>query len=310
MRHKAAILSLGVGLFMVGPWSCGGDDARISSSTDTITQGLDCQDGVDVGPDVLMANPGAVDAGTAWPQVLWHCGAVMGPTKAQLMYWGPSWQDPSFAIDRVDGLQTFFTGFGDSRYAQLASEYTGITQGAVIPASSAVSYLPPAYVQDAFPQSGSVKPIDAVDEVCGWTNNSPDPSTLYILLSELAQDGPECGWHASGKCSNGSPLLVIYVPNLDASSPSCGGITNWNADPTRSVPLAKLANTLAHELTEARTDPFQSGWFDVDGGEVGDKCAWTFQSPVTLTNGSRWDLQTEWSNQAYAQGLDPCVQGD
>jgi hypothetical protein len=48
---------------------------------------------------------------------------------------------------------------------------------------------------------------------------------------------------------------------------------------------------------EAITDPDLSAWYDSSGSEIGDKCAWKFQSCVNL--GSRsWQLQEEWSNSA------------
>ena len=40
------------------------------------------------------------------------------------------------------------------------------------------------------------------------------------------------------------------------------------------------------------------------GSEIGDKCAWLFTGPVTLSNGSVWQLQEEWSN-----AVTGCVQG-
>jgi hypothetical protein len=62
---------------------------------------------------------------------------------------------------------------------------------------------------------------------------------------------------------------------------------------THSQGLAALANVSAHELSEARTDPATpGGWYDSQGQEDGDKCAWTFSVPyVTI-----WKLQGEWSN--------------
>ena len=39
-----------------------------------------------------------------------------------------------------------------------------------------------------------------------------------------------------------------------------------------------------------------NAWYDSNGQEVGDKCAWQFGSPVTLSNGIEWQLQEEWSN--------------
>ena len=67
--------------------------------------------------------------------------------------------------------------------------------------------------------------------------------------------------------------------------------------------LAALANVSGHELSEARTDPRNGGWYDRQGAENGDKCAWTFGAPsVLFTNGTKWKVQGEWSNAAYNGG--------
>ena len=65
-----------------------------------------------------------------------------------------------------------------------------------------------------------------------------------------------------------------------------------------------IANVSAYELSEARTNPANPGaWYDAQGQENGDKCAWTFNVPlVTFMDGSQWKLQGEWSNTAYNGG--------
>jgi hypothetical protein len=65
---------------------------------------------------------------------------------------------------------------------------------------------------------------------------------------------------------------------------------------------------------ESATDPLPGGatyaWIDKSGSEIGDKCAWQFSGPVTLSNGSEWQLQQEWSNDANGAGkTGACAQG-
>ena len=64
--------------------------------------------------------------------------------------------------------------------------------------------------------------------------------------------------------------------------------------------LAALANVSGHELSEARTDPHLDAWFDSNGQENSDKCAWSFgPTLVPFNNGTSWKLQGNWSNSAY-----------
>jgi len=73
---------------------------------------------------------------------------------------------------------------------------------------------------------------------------------------------------------------------------------------SRRARTAALANVTGHEISEARSDPANPGaWYDADGEENGDKCAWTFNVPyVSFRHGTRWKLQGEWSNNAFTTG--------
>src|SRR5262249_22249636 len=67
--------------------------------------------------------------------------------------------------------------------------------------------------------------------------------------------------------------------------------------------LAALANVSGHELSEARSDPSNGGWYDRRGQENGDKRAWSYGAPlVTFCNPTQWKIQGEWSNAAYSSG--------
>jgi hypothetical protein len=98
---------------------------------------------------------------------------------------------------------------------------------------------------------------------------------------------------------NGQSIAVAYMPNTTGVT-GCdpGNLYNLSG----SEGLRSLANVTSHEFMEAVTDTWPSsstyGWIDASGSEIGDKCAWTFQSPVTLSNGSQWQLQEEYSNGA------------
>ena len=45
------------------------------------------------------------------------------------------------------------------------------------------------------------------------------------------------------------------------------------------------ASIIAHEVTEAATDPELSAWFDGEGKENADKCAWTYGSVWKVIGG-------------------------
>jgi hypothetical protein len=104
-----------------------------------------------------------------------------------------------------------------------------------------------------------------------------------------------CAWHSYGTCGS-TPVEFAFFFNLDGDAGCDPGDTSG----LHSQGLAALANVTGHELSEARTDPSNGGWYDRSGGENADKCAWSFGSPLlTLSNGSQWKIQGNWSNYAY-----------
>jgi serine protease len=83
---------------------------------------------------------------------------------------------------------------------------------------------------------------------------------------------------------------------------------------------------LGHEIAETFTDPGAEssagqvqygGWFDYQGWENGDKCAWVGDglqvpgSPYNMTgnDGKTYAVQALWSNQAL-NGVGYCSQGN
>ena len=47
-----------------------------------------------------------------------------------------------------------------------------------------------------------------------------------------------------------------------------------------------MVSVIAHELEETATDPDLNAWYDSSGAENADKCAWTFGTTYTVSNGS------------------------
>jgi hypothetical protein len=107
-----------------------------------------------------------------------------------------------------------------------------------------------------------------------------------------------CAYHSWGSCGS-TPIQFAFFWHLDGD-PGCDpGDTSG----LHSQGLAAIANVSGHELSEARTDPEGSAWFDGSGEENGDKCAWSWPSGapllVTFSNSTEWKIQGEWSNAAY-----------
>jgi hypothetical protein len=252
------------------------------------------------GMDVRAANPhgfvpakGAKSQGASArrnPDMLFHNGQIMTTSNVTPIYWGTSWGNATFVADKQSGLASFYTGFSDSNYAKTSDEYGG-TNGTVGPSNTFTTGI-----TDTSPAPSKAPSTTAVlNEVAKFFPN-PDPLGYYpVYVDTKRGSAGYCAWHSYGTI-NGKPVVFAFFFNLDGD-PGCDP---GNKVATHSQGLAALANVSAHELSEARTDPSNGGWYDASGGENGDKCAWTFNVPsVTFSNGSQWTVQGEWSNQAY-----------
>jgi hypothetical protein len=105
-----------------------------------------------------------------------------------------------------------------------------------------------------------------------------------------------CAYHSW--VDAGGVLLYAVHPHVTGI-----GTCDMNESPTGTSADAVL-NVTSHEHVEIITDPLGNAWYDSNGDENGDKCAWRFGSPSgspgalynQVIGGSPYLLQLEWSN--------------
>ncbi len=238
------------------------------------------------------------------PLLVWHSGQIMTSSAVTAIYWGPSWASTAYQSDKFSGLAVLYSGFGASNYMGTNTEYTG-TNGQV---TSAVAYngnvIDPSSTPRHAPRTSDVLKVVARDIA------NPVPNGYYPVYTDIKRgNAGYCAWHSYGTI-NGVPVQFGFFFDLNGD-PGCDpGDTSG----LHSQGLSALANVSGHELSEAVTDPRSGGWYDSSGAENADKCAWTFSGMVTLTNGSQWKIQGNWSNAAYLANsgytLGGCIQGN
>jgi hypothetical protein len=152
---------------------------------------------------------------------------------------------------------------------------------------------------------------DVLKEVCRRISN-PVSNGYYPVYIDHPRKGNYCAYHSNGTCG-GVNVQFAFFWDLDGDS-GC----NPSSTVTSNEGLAALANDSGHELSEARSDPRGSAWYDSNGEENGDKCNWAFGGPyVSFLDGTKWKIQGNWSNYAYnhnsgfsnSSGQDGCVDG-
>ena len=225
------------------------------------------------------------------PVLINHGGNIMQnvqPVKA--IFWGLNWNSAIFTGDKIAGIDTFYSGIGNTTYAHTCSEYSG-SFGTVV--GDSITYN--GHIIDVTAAANGSRTGPILAEVCRRIVN-PQPNGYYPVYVDLPRGHANfCAWHSAGSC-NGVPVQFAFFFHLDGD-PGCDPQDNSGL---HSQGLAALANVSGHEISEARTDPRLNSWYDSSGSENADKCAWRFGSRLlTFSNKSEWKIQGNWSNAAY-----------
>lgn len=114
----------------------------------------------------------------------------------------------------------------------------------------------------------------------------------FVLTSDDVAEGGFC----AGYCGYHSYELVddVYVKYAFVGNPAqCpyGCEPQQDASPNDSLSADGMASIFAHELSETVSDPYVDAWYDADGEENADKCAWTFGDEYTTSNGARANVR-------------------
>jgi len=224
------------------------------------------------------------------PNLVYHGGPVMHGTAVEPIFWGVKWGNGSFVGDKISGLQSFYAGMNGATYTATNGEYTDST-GHV---STSVSVASPITDLSAATANGQqTGPVLA--EVCAQISSPVSNGYYPVYIDQPRGRARFCAWHSSGTC-NGVSVQFAFFFNLDGD----GGCDPQDTSGLHSQGLAALANVSGHELSETLTDRHLDAWYDSNGSENSDKCAWTFGTPLlAFTNGSQWKVQGNWSNNAF-----------
>jgi hypothetical protein len=223
----------------------------------------------------------------------WHNGPVMHGTTVNPIFWGTAWGNSNFKGDKVSGLDKLYAGIGGTPYAASNGEYSD-AGGKVN--TSAITHGSDAIDTTATP-SGAPSTTQVLAEVAKITGNHPAAGAYYPVYSDQPRGtAGYCAWHSSGTI-NGTQVEFGFFFNLDTDS----GCNPNDPGTVHSAGLEALANVSGHELSEMLTDPQLNAWYDQQGQENADKCAWTFNGNVTI-GGESWKIQGNWSNAAANAG--------
>jgi hypothetical protein len=233
-------------------------------------------------------------------QLLYHGGPVQtAPANIYPIFWGAAWSGSLYSSTE-NGLAdtktpSFYGGLGGSSYASTNTEYTDGSGSHV--SSGAGAILNPAANDTSAAPSNAPSTGQVLAEVAK-EYPTPTPGAYYPVYSDQPRGSANyCAWHSSGTITppgSHTPIEVqfAFFFSLDGD-PGCSP-----SYPNVSSQLIALGNVSGHEWSEMETDPQLNAWYDQQGNENADKCAWQFQGTQHFTNGTTWTIQGNWSNKA------------
>ena len=209
---------------------------------------------------------------------------ILGTTHVYYIWYGnSSW--PSSSANSI--LTNLAQNIGGSPYFNINTTYYDSTNTRV---TNAVTYNGAASHAETY---GTSLSDNQIEQVVADTNPT-DTNAVYFVLT-----GPDvtassgfctsyCGWHTHATI-NGRDIKYAFVGDAASQCPSsCMAQTT---SPNGDGGADGMASVISHELEEAVTDPDLNAWYDRRGQENADKCAWTFGTEYTVSNGSKANMR-------------------
>jgi hypothetical protein len=232
------------------------------------------------------AKPGGGPGGGSGNGIDYHGGPVMLGTNKMYYIWYGNWNGNTAPTILTD----FAQHIGGSPYFNINTTYYNGSNAHV---SNSVSYG--GSTSDNYSRGTSLSD-SAIQQVVSDAITSgrlvKDTSAVYFVLTSAdvtASSGfctQYCGWHTHGTIG-GSDIKYSFVGNPDRCPSSCADQTT---SPNGNAGADGMASIIAHELEEAVTDPDLNAWYDRRGYENADKCAWTFGTQSTASNGAKYNM--------------------
>jgi hypothetical protein len=219
--------------------------------------------------------------------IVYHGGPVMLGTTNVYYIWYGNWTGNSATTILTD----LANSIGGSSYYNINTSYYDGSNNHI---SNLVSYR--NSTTDSYSQGTALSDAGVQSVVANAISSGKlpkDPNAVYFVLTSSDVNETSgfctnyCGWHTHGTIS-GSDIKYSFVGNPDRCPSACEAQTTG---PNGNAGADGMASIISHELEEAATDPDLNAWYDRRGQENADKCAWTFGTEYTTSNGAKANVK-------------------
>jgi hypothetical protein len=207
----------------------------------------------------------------------YHGGPVMHGTVNVYFIWYGNWGTEYTSASTI--INAWAGAIGGSPYENINTTY-GDTTGNV---SGQIHYG--GFALDAGSQGTSLSDNSIANIVSSALTSKAipvDTNGVYMVLTAPGVKETSgfltqyCGWHTYGTY-NGNNIKYAFIG--DAAGPSLGNCAQQtSSSPNADPAVDAMISVMAHELEESTSDPNLNAWYDSNGEENADKCAWTFGS--------------------------------
>lgn len=218
--------------------------------------------------------------------IYYHGGPLITSGPNVYYIWYGNWSGNTATTILTD----FANSIGGSPYFNINTTYYN---GSNIHVTNTVTYN--GSTTDNYSQGTSVSDSGILAIVSNAITSGrlpTDSSAVYFVLTSSDVNETSgfctqyCGWHTNGTIA-GTDIKYSFVGNPDRCPSACEAQTT---SPNGNAGADGMASVIAHELEEATTDPDLNAWYDRRGYENADKCAWTFGTTKTASNGSKYNM--------------------
>lgn len=242
-------------------------------------------------------------------------GPVMGgTTNVYAIFWEPT---GSVSANYNSLIQRYFGDVGSNALYGIAKQYTGTGGAGDFPAGSHLAGFwvdSGSYPETPLLDSDIQTEVTHAQTVNSWTSGIDNIFFVFLQSGEnLCFDSTQTQCASNTFCAYHSffGTHTIYAAMPYAASFNCDPEA-FNAPGPNSDDADQTINVASHEQMEAATDPLLNAWIDPNdpsGGEIGDKCNFTFgplvnaQGADVVWNNNSYLVQQEWNNAINACSL-------
>lgn len=257
------------------------------------------------GRRVTQTQPTKGSTAVMTPTIAYHGGPVMPSLSAVYIVWYGKWnnatgsdtaagqqivRDSLFGLSQSGGFTDITTG-ALGHYTQTSGGLSVTQMSSAVQSEYMDNYSQGKRLTDA----GVLKVVEhAIANGLGAVGGvkTPHADAIYLVLtsSDVAESSGfcsrYCGWHTyTTYYGAATPVKYAFIGNANRCLSACAAQTH---SPNGNAGVDAMVSVIAHELEESATDPLLNAWYDANGSENADKCAWTFGSSQTLLPGGAY----------------------